>query len=178
MFTKTAGSRLQLQETRWAELEQHYGGSSCMPEPAQATAHPDLQRVPSDPMARVTPRGWICCSVSCPKRGLPGQVQGRGWPAVSSVHGILQAGVLEWVAIPFSQGVFPTQGLNPDLLHWQLDSFTVRATREVHSGSLSVIYLYVVMCICQSQSPNLLLSPLTPQNHKIVFYIRNSISVL
>ena len=31
----------------------------------------------------------------------------------SSVHGILQARILEWVAIPFLlQGIFPTQGLN------------------------------------------------------------------
>ena len=42
-------------------------------------------------------------------------------PPVSSVHGILQARILEWVAIPFlgwedSQPV-PTMGLNPDLLN-------------------------------------------------------------
>ena len=35
----------------------------------------------------------------------------------SSVHGILQARILEWVAISFSRGIFPTQGLNLDLLH-------------------------------------------------------------
>ena len=35
----------------------------------------------------------------------------------SSVHGILQAKVLEWVAIPSSRGIFPIQGLNPGLLH-------------------------------------------------------------
>ena len=28
----------------------------------------------------------------------------------SSVHGILPAGILEWVAISFSRGIFPTQG--------------------------------------------------------------------
>ena len=28
----------------------------------------------------------------------------------SSVYGILQARLLEWVAIPFSRGIFPTQG--------------------------------------------------------------------
>ena len=42
-------------------------------------------------------------------------------PTGSSVHGILQARVLEWIAITFSRGV-PTQGLNPCLsylLHWQ-----------------------------------------------------------
>ena len=36
-------------------------------------------------------------------------------PAGSSVHGILQAKILEWVAIPFSQ-IFPTQGSNLGLL--------------------------------------------------------------
>ena len=45
----------------------------------------------------------------------------------SSLHGILQARVLEWIAISFSrgssichfllQGIFPTQGLNPGLPH-------------------------------------------------------------
>ena len=34
-----------------------------------------------------------------------------------SVHGILQATILEWVAIPFSRGIFPIWGLNPSLLH-------------------------------------------------------------
>ena len=36
-------------------------------------------------------------------------------PPGSSAHGILQARILEWVAIPFSRGVCPTQGLNPCL---------------------------------------------------------------
>ena len=34
-------------------------------------------------------------------------------------------GTLEWVAIPFSRGIFPTQGSNPSLLqllHWQVHS--------------------------------------------------------
>ena len=38
-------------------------------------------------------------------------------PPGSSVHGILQARVLEWVAIPFSRGSSPTQGSKPGLLH-------------------------------------------------------------
>ena len=35
----------------------------------------------------------------------------------SSVHAIFQARILEWVAIPFLQGIFLTQGSNPGLLH-------------------------------------------------------------
>ena len=37
-------------------------------------------------------------------------------PISSSVHGILQARILEWIAISFARG-FPTQGSNPCLLH-------------------------------------------------------------
>ena len=35
----------------------------------------------------------------------------------SSVHGIFQAIVLEWIAICFSRGIFPTQGSNSGLPH-------------------------------------------------------------
>ena len=38
-------------------------------------------------------------------------------PPGSWVHGILQARMLEWVAISFSRGIFLTQGSNPHLLH-------------------------------------------------------------
>ena len=42
-------------------------------------------------------------------------------PPGTFVHGILQARRLEWVAMPPSRGIFPTQGWNPHLLHWQAD---------------------------------------------------------
>ena len=35
----------------------------------------------------------------------------------SSVHGILQARLLEWVAITFSRGIFLTQESTPSILH-------------------------------------------------------------
>ena len=42
-------------------------------------------------------------------------------PMDYTVLGILQARILEWVAFPFSRGIFPTQGLNPGLPHcWQI----------------------------------------------------------
>ena len=37
-------------------------------------------------------------------------------PPGSSVHGILQARILEWVAISYSRGIFTIQGSNPHLL--------------------------------------------------------------
>ena len=48
-------------------------------------------------------------------------------PPGSSVHGIFQTRISEWVAISFSRGIFPTQESNPRLLyllHWQADSLS------------------------------------------------------
>ena len=47
-----------------------------------------------------------------------------------SVHGISQARIPEWVGIFSSKGIFPTQGSNRLLLHWQKDSYLLR-----HLGS-------------------------------------------
>ena len=38
-------------------------------------------------------------------------------PSDSSVHGILQTRILEWVAMPSSRGSSQPQGSNPSLLH-------------------------------------------------------------
>ena len=46
---------------------------------------------------------WLCYPVDCS-------------PPSSSVHGIFQAWILEWVAIFLLQGIFSTQGSNPHLL--------------------------------------------------------------
>ena len=40
-------------------------------------------------------------------------------PLGYSVHGILQARILEWIAIFLLQGIFLSQESNPHLLHWQ-----------------------------------------------------------
>ena len=63
-------------------------------------------------------------------------------PMDYTIHGIPQARILEWVAFPFTQGIFPTQGSNPGRF------FTSWATREAQdtlrqgllrlSGSLPV----------------------------------------
>ena len=51
----------------------------------------------------------------------------------SSAHGILQASILEWVTHSLLQGIFPTHGSNPGLLHcrWILYHLS-------HQGSPSV----------------------------------------
>ena len=52
------------------------------------------------------------------------------------VHGILQARILKWVALPLLQGIFPNQGSNPGLLHcrWFLYQLS-------HQGSLRILEL-------------------------------------
>ena len=50
-------------------------------------------------------------------------------PPGSSVHGILQARILDWIAMPFSRGSAWTQGSNPSLLHCRWILYH-RATRE------------------------------------------------
>ena len=62
-----------------------------------------------------------CADQSCPTLCYPMDYS----PLGSSVHGISQARILEWVAISYPRGIFPTWGLNLHLLyfrHWQVDS--------------------------------------------------------
>ena len=55
-------------------------------------------------------------------------------PPGSSVHGILQARILEWVAMPFSRGIFLTQGSNPCLLNcrWILHHWAMGKPFSIH----------------------------------------------
>ena len=58
---------------------------------------------------------WAVClaTQSCPTLCDPMDCS----PPGSSVHGIFQARILEWVAMAFSRGILPTQGTNSGLLH-------------------------------------------------------------
>ena len=38
-------------------------------------------------------------------------------PPGFSIHGILEARILDWIAIPLLRQIFPSQGSNPGLLH-------------------------------------------------------------
>ena len=58
--------------------------------------------------------GSYCCLVAEPCLTLCNPIHCS--PPGSSLHGILQGGILEWVAISFFRGIFPTQGLNLCLL--------------------------------------------------------------
>ena len=65
----------------------------------------------------------------------------------SSIRGISQARILEWVCQFLLQGIFPAQGLNLHLLHWQ-------------EGSLPLSH---------QESPSLLKMPPIPRNRILRF---------
>ena len=69
----------------------------------------------------------------------------------SSVYGILQARILEWVAKLNLQGIFLTQGLNPRLMSPVLACgfFTTRITREALFELKQHIY-FKVSCLSGS----------------------------
>ena len=88
--------------------------------PAPLSYHPDF--LPSGNCCPLfflkTVWSCICCCLvakSCPTLW---NLLGCSPPG-SSLHGILQERILEWVAISFwRRSVFPTQGLEPHLLSW------------------------------------------------------------
>ena len=80
-------------------------------------------------------------------------------PPGFSVHGILQAWILKWVAMSSSRGIFLIQGLNPFLLcllYWQVDSLplvTPGKPRYIHTP---------VQTICMAR---LMKKPYNPENN-------------
>ena len=65
-------------------------------------------------------------------------------PPGSSVHGILQARILEWVAMPSSRGIFPTQGSNQCHLcplHWQAGSLPLTSPGKPFNSLICIFFL-------------------------------------
>ena len=65
-------------------------------------------------------------------------------PPGSSVHGILQARIMEWVAIPFSQG-FPNPGIKPMSPTLQADSLL---SEPPGKPQMNRFYLYFQLGFC------------------------------
>ena len=65
------------------------------------------------------------------------------WTVAHQAHlfmGILQAKILEWVAMPSSRGIFPTQGLNLVLLHYRWIFYQLS-----YHKSLITLYIYIII---------------------------------
>ena len=72
---------------------------------------------------------WVLVAQSCLTLYNPMECS----PPGSSVHGILQARILEWVANLFSRESFPTQGSNPGPLHCGQILYHLSPSRDPHS---------------------------------------------
>ena len=67
----------------------------------------------------------------------------------SSVHGILQARILEWVALPFIRGSsWPRDQIQVSCIAWRF--FTIWVTREAHLYIYIFIYIYQFSSVTQS----------------------------
>ena len=100
-------------------------------------------------------------------------------PPGSSVHGISQAKILEWVAISCSRGIFLTHGLNSSLLLWQADSSQSELPgkpknrcnwpQKVSRRTVSLPLILSEVCRLHSQDrlnrPHLAALVLRPQSH-------------
>ena len=104
----------------------------------------------------------------------------------SSVHGILQARILEWVATSFSRKSSGTQRLNPQLLYWQVDSLPLSHLGRSHKEyqfssvqSLSCAQLFAIpwtaahqasLSITNSRSPPkpISIKSVMPSSHLIL----------
>ena len=63
----------------------------------------------------------------------------------SSAHGVFQARILKWVAIPFSRGIFPSQESNPGLLPYRQILYYLSYQRScsviwIHNNFSLIIY--------------------------------------
>ena len=64
-------------------------------------------------------------------------------PPGSSVHGVYKARILEWVAIFFFQGIFPTQGSNLVLAHCRQNVYHLSHLGILNKGRCYVERLYL-----------------------------------
>ena len=91
----------------------------------------------------------------------------------SSVHGILQARILEWVAMPYSKGSSqPRDQTQVSCISCIAGGFFI----DKILGKPHFMFSSLSMLIRVSQF--IAVPPCPTGNHKIVFYICNSVSVL
>ena len=109
-------------------FKQHISFSRDLPNPGIEPRSPTLwaDALPSEPPGKLKQHNGACnkCPV-CVCVCTPMHVHARSVAQscltlcnpmeCSPIHGIFQARILEWVAIPFSRRIFLTQGLNPAL---------------------------------------------------------------
>ena len=77
-------------------------------------------------------------------------------PMDYTAHGILQARILEWVAFPFSGGIFPNPGIEPRSPAWQADSLPADPPGKPKNTGVGCL------CLLQGVFPNPGMEPRSP----------------
>ena len=131
-----------------------YDTGGCLWSSGEQVGHPQTHEQPQRP-ALCPPPVRVKATQSCPTLCDPMDYL---------VHGILQARILEWVAFPFSRGIFPTQGLNPGLLpcRWilyQLSHQGRPATPRVAVKALPLAHEVFALWPCPSPSLTISMAP-------------------
>ena len=93
-------------------------------------------------------------------------------PPGSSVHGILQVRILQWIAVPLSGGAFLTQGSNLGFLHYnKVSSLQSEPLYKLHSSPspnlfllYSLVWLYPPVTQARNMAPS---PPSSPIAHPI-----------
>ena len=89
-------------------------------------------------------------------------------PMDYTVSGGLQARILEWVSRSLLQGIFPTQGQNPGLLHCRqiLYQLSYKGSPTLYKLKLKGIYLIESVIQKQDCNPNVF-----PKNSAILLFL-------
>ena len=103
------------------------GQPTAGPSPNMAASPAGTAEMPPDPQLQSTRECMCAQAQSCPTL----QIHGL-WPTGSSFRGSLQARILGGGCHALLQGILPTQGSNPRLLHWQADSLPVSYLGSPH----------------------------------------------
>ena len=115
-------ARAKRDDDFWAHLQQPQQERDKLP-----TLCPPRTQVLSPRTSRRNvryPSPWDPCPALCTGKQMCQSLSrvwlfATQWTAGSSVHWILHARTLEWVAISLFQGIFAIQGWNPGLLHYR-----------------------------------------------------------
>ena len=117
-------------ELRHGSLRKTWGWYQEQPQyrPTPAASHALSTRVSDSSLTWISllPPPPLCCAQLYPTLCDPMDCS----TPCSSVHGICQARILEWVAISYSRVIFPTQASNPhflSLMHGQADSLPTKS---------------------------------------------------
>ena len=125
-------------------------------------SHPTHASVTKAGTNGLSPRLWVMCDSHCTWWFVRAAQSHQLCPALcdsmdyslpgSSVHGIFQARILKWAAMPSSRGIFLTQGSNKHLLHYRRALYHWATWEDQWFVGSTYIYKIVYKSLCLQKS--------------------------